>query len=320
MSIFSGFSASDEYGRPGGGGGGRGGGRGGGSSRGVSGVGGRAAHHRRQLLAGSSSSSSSSSGYPMTYAEGGGGASGGGLDIEAIADQVVQEMASNPAQFNGIDYGAIIPADAVAQERNRQGAVAEREAAIRRRVKNRSVALRASDADLAAIEEDLFPAEDEGLVTERIFEEGSRYGGQPRVEMDRIVSLSPSSRGAYPGVSRADLYEAFGGDDDREPEVDAYGFACPVPTRRDGFGSLDADASVLVPSRVPTEFMGRMGLSSTAPRPENLGRYGQDSFGNDRYGEDAPSPFMDSLKVGFGVGLGVAGAFVGLGLVVRALR
>ena len=309
MSIFSGFSASDEYGRPGGGGGGR------------RGVGGRAAHHRRQLLAGSSSSSSSSSGYPMTYAEGGGGASGGGLDIEAIADQVVQEMASNPAQFNGIDYGAIIPADAVAQERNRQAAVAEREAAIRLRVNKSSVALRASHADLAAIEEDLFPAEDEGLVTERIFEEGSPYyGGQPRVEMDRIVSLSPSSRGAYPGVSRADLYEAFGGDDDREPEVDAYGFACPVPTRRDRVGSLDADASVLVPSRVPTEFMGRMGLSSTAPRPENLGRYGQDSFGNDRYGEDAPSPFMDSLKVGFGVGLGVAGAFVGLGLVVRALR
>lgn len=319
MSIFSGFSASDEYGRPGGG---RGGGRGVGSGRGAGGAGSRAAHHRRQLLAGSSSSSSSSSGYPaIVYADGSGDGGGGGLDIDAIADQVVQEMASNPAQFNGASYGAIIPADAVAQERNRQGVAAEREAAIRRRVKNRSVALRTTDANLAEVEQDLFPVEDEVLVTERIFdEEGPRYGGQPRVEMDRIVSLSPSSRGAYPGVSRSDLYEAFGGDDDREPEVDAYGFACPVPTRRDRMGSLDADASVLVPSRVPTEFMGRMGLPSTAPRPENLGRYGQDCFGNDRYGEDAPSPFLDSLKVGFGVGLGVAGAFVGLGLVVRALR
>jgi hypothetical protein len=301
------------------------------------------------------------------------------VDIEAIADQVVADIAQNPA-FGGLDeddlYGTVVPGGYVASPENtnriqeakrvaavRQGVIAksallqglddpdrvasifsegptdaQRRQAARQRVIDKSYLLQGlENPDLA---DTLFPAGDR-IDRGSMVAVGPSYG-RTDVRMDRIVSLAPQEAGAYPRVTRADLF----GNDGGEPEVDAYGFACPVPTRRkERVGALDIVAGVTEPSAVPAEFFGAterrdrrdrqglgygtmglpstgphaenlrygvMGLPSTAPRPENVTRYGDDSR--------APGTFSDSLLTGLGLGLGIATAFVGVSVLARALR
>lgn len=328
MSIFGTLARSDEedFGRVGRGGGG--GGRGHGFAR----------HHPRAQS--SSSSISSSGGYPYATYSDGGGSGGGGLDLDAIADQVVADIAQNP-QFGGEEAGGsfLVPSRAITRDVRNRTAEAQRVEAKRKDLVDHSYLLQGlENPDLA---DTLFP-EGDRIDRRSMVMAGPSYGRTPDVQMDRIVSLAPQERGAYPRVSRADLFGSDGG----EPEVDAYGFACPVPARtRDRMGALDVVAGVTEPSSIPAEFFGAterrayrdarglgygtMGLPSTAPRPENL-RYGTAGLPSTaprpenvtRYGDDSQKPgtFSESLLTGLGIGLGVATAFVGVSVLARALR
>ena len=96
-----------------------------------------------------------------------------------------------------------------------------------------------------------------------------------------------------------------------------YGFSCSVPART-RMGGLDVQTDVTRPSTIPPEFFGGM--------PASRGRtpsYGAMPVASVRYGEDAvrpASPFTEALKIGLGVGLGVAGAVVIVNALGRAMR
>jgi hypothetical protein len=260
----------------------------------------------------SSSSSSSSSGwpYPASAWDGGGSSGGGGIDVEGIANQVVADLMqtgtamptgpTTPVSF-GEDggepqFGSVVPTAALpnsAQNRLAQARYVER---MREGIRDRSEYLQAMD----------------GAPIPAIFEETI-------IERDRPPAVADDPR-----------YGA------------RYGFSCSVPARGERMGALDVQTDVTRPSRIPPEFFGGVPApmvpshaaygAMPAPMVPSHAAYGampapmvpsHAAYGM-AYGEDsarpASSPFMDALKIGMGVGLGVTAVVVGVNLLGRAMR
>lgn len=265
--------------------------------------------------AASSSSSSSSGGWGYPVAVTDGGSPGGGVDIEAIADQVVADLMrgsapAGPVSFGAEEdgepqFGAVVPTAALpnsAQNRLAQARYVER---MRRDVRDRSAYLKAMDNP---------------EFVETIFDPN------PTIIEQETVSVA------------------------EEPRYGArYGFSCSVPGKGERMGALDVQTDVTRPSRVPPEFFGGVPAPMVpshagyggvpAPMvPSHAGyggvpapmvpshRYGAlpSPMVPSHYGEDSvrpeASPFMDALKIGLGVSLGVTAVVVGVNLVGRAMR